>query len=165
MGKIREDLIPHRDKEAEKQLKALIKKIEKLMDKPKNQATVEELLKKAAEYVKVPDRVLDLTVIEQYYSWTDLDGLVGELTVEVPKLSDISKEDFVALAQYISDVLAQTSKTRKITDFEYLEDYYTRFFELNYPEIKDFDIFEQIVGAYLDKTPLEEVVNKVYPNQ
>lgn len=165
MGKIREDLIPHRDKEAEKQLKALIEKIEKLMDKPKNQATVEELLKKAAEYVKVPDRVLDLTVIEQYYSWTDLDGLVGELTVKVPKLSDITKEDFAALVQYISDVLAQTSKTRKITDFEYMEDYYTRFFELNYPEIKDFDIFEQIVGAYLDKTPLEEVVNKVYPNQ
>ena len=40
MEEIRSDLIPHRDEEAEEQLKALIQEIEELMEDPKNEKTV-----------------------------------------------------------------------------------------------------------------------------
>lgn len=50
------------------------------MYEPQNNSVVENMLKEAAKYIKAPDRVLDLAVIEGYESWTDLDGFVGELT-------------------------------------------------------------------------------------
>ena len=157
MTEVRRDLLP-RDKEKDKaELKAIIEKIEELMYDPKNEAQVSELLKKASGYVTAPDRVLDRIVVEQYYSWTSLDGLVDELTVAVSKVPNISREDFAALAQWIADAI-----TNKTKDVEELDNYYHSFFELNFPHIEDIDIFGEIMAAALEGTSLEKVVDLVY---
>lgn len=50
---------------------------------PKNNSAIEDKLKETTQFIKAPNRVLDLTVIEHYNGWTDLDGFVGELTMKV----------------------------------------------------------------------------------
>lgn len=152
MIEIREDLKPHPDREAESQLKSLIKEIETLLNEPAEDSTVGEKLKEASRYVKAPDRVLDQSVIENYDSWTDLDGLAGELTMEVPRLTDISKEDFKSLVGWIREVI-ETQETGGIR-FDYWMNFYTTFFELNFPDVEEVDLFDEICEG----TPLEELV-------
>lgn len=119
-------LKPHRNLDAEKQLKTIIQQIQSLMDEPENNSTVENLLKEATKFIKAPDRILDLTVIEHYESWTDLDGLVGELTMEVPILSAVSKEDFVSIVQEIREVI-ESGQVRDNVPLNYYMDFYRVF--------------------------------------
>ncbi len=151
---------PHRNMEAETQLKTMIQKIESLMYESQNDAIIENLLKEASKLVKAPDRVLDLTVIEHYGGWTDLDGLVGELTMEVPKLDGISKEDFLSIVRWIRAVIKNEQKMDPIR-LDYWMDFYSTFFELNFPNRKEVDLFNKI----FEETPLDELVNIAFPDE
>lgn len=103
---LREDLIPSRDIEAENKLKELILEIENRMaDAGNTEELIEEKLKEAGKYIKAKDRVLDLTVIEQYDSWTDLDGLVGELTMQVPTGVQLAEDELSELIEYLRNTL------------------------------------------------------------
>lgn len=153
-------LKPHRDLDAEKRLKSIIEEIESLMCDPKNNSTIENKLKEAAQFIKAPDRVLDLTVIENYYGWTDLDGLVGELTMEVPVLSDVSKEDFLSIVQQIREVI-KSGQAPDDMRLDYWMDFYREFFEVNFANIDDADdLFDEI----FEDTSLEELVNIAFPH-
>lgn len=157
MPEIRDDLKPHRNQEAEKQLKLIIQDIEALMCEPENETIIESKLKEAAEFVKSPDRVLDLTVIENYESWTDLDGLVGELTMEAPKRIDISEKDFIALVQWIRENVVNGTDD---IDLQYYFDFYKAFFELNFPDKKEINLFEEI----FEDTPVDKLIDFAFHN-
>ena len=153
-------LKPHRDLDAEKRLKSIIEEIESLMGDPKNDSTIENKLKEAAQFIKAPDRVLDLTVIEQYTAWTDLDGLVGELTMEVPVLSSISKEDFLSIVQQMREVI-KSEQAPDNMQWDYWMDFYREFFEVNFANIDDAeDLFDEI----FEDTSLDELVNIAFPH-
>lgn len=150
-------LKPHRDLESERQLKTIIQKIQSLMYEQKNIAVIENMLKEATEFIKASDRVLDLTVIESYESWTDLDGLVGELTMEVPMLSAVSKEDFVSIVQLVREAI-KTEQTPNDVPLDYFMNFYREFFSLNFPNTTD-DLFDEI----FEDTSLDKLVDMVFP--
>lgn len=154
-------LKPHRNLEAEEQLKILIQKIQSLMDDPKNYSVIEQMLQQASVFIKAPDRVLDLIVIEQYDEWTDLDGLVGELTMEVPVLQDISKEDFLSIVQWIRTVI-KSGKEPENMRLDYMTDFYRNFFILNFPQIKDIDdLFDKL----FEDVSLDELINLAFSRE
>mgnify|MGYP007123092889 CR=1 FL=1 len=150
-------LKPHRDLESKRQLKTIIQKIQSLMYEQKNIAVIENMLKEATEFIKASDRVLDLTVIESYESWTDLDGLVGELTMEVPMLSAVSKEDFVSIVQLVREAI-KTEQTPNDVPLDYFMNFYREFFSLNFPNTTD-DLFDEI----FEDTSLDKLVDMVFP--
>ena len=153
-------LKPHRDLDAEKRLKSIIEEIESLMGDPKNDSTIENKLKEAAQFIKAPDRVLDLTVIEQYTAWTDLDSLVGELTMEVPVLPSISKEDFLSIVQQMREVI-KSEQAPDNMQWDYWMDFYREFFEVNFANIDDAeDLFDEI----FEDTSLDELVDIAFPH-
>ena len=153
-------LKPHRDLDAEKRLKSIIEEIESLMCDPKNNSTIENKLKEAAQLIKAPNRVLDLTVIENYYGWTDLDGLVGELTMEVPTLSSVSKEDFLSIVQQIREVI-KSGQAPDNMRLDYWMDFYREFFEVNFANIDNVeDLFDEI----FEDTSLDELVDLAFPH-
>lgn len=143
---LREDLIPSRDIEAENKLKELILEIENRMADAGNTELMEEKLKEAGKYIKAKDRVLDLTVIEQYYSWTDLDGLVGELTMQVPTGVQLSEDELSELIEYLRNTLVNAEPDG---DMDYKYNFYRNFFEENFPENDEaFDmIFEEDISV------------------
>lgn len=157
---MKDRLKPHRDLEAEKRLKSIIEEIQSLMCDPKNNSAIEDKLKEATQFIKAPNRVLDLTVIEHYNGWTDLDGLVGELTMEVPVLSTVSKEDFLSIVQQIREVI----KSGQVPDnlrLDYWMDFYRAFFEVNFSNIDNVeDLFDEI----FEDTSLNELVNIAFPD-
>lgn len=150
-------LKPHRNLEAEVQLKTMIQEIESLMYEPKNNAKVENMLKEAAKIMKAPNRVLDLDVIEHYEGWTDLDGLVEELTMEVPKLDNISKADFSSIVHWIRKVIKMEQESGNIRP-DYLIDFYRAFFTLNFPKVQNIDLLDEI----FQDTSLEELVTMAF---
>lgn len=151
-------LKPHRNLETETQLKTIIQKIQNLMYEPKNNSTIENMLKEASKFIKAPERVLDLNVIEHYESWTDLDGLVGELTMEVPVLKEVSKEDFLSIVQWIREAMENGQETDEIS-IEYWMNFYREFFTLNFPDIEDDELFDEI----FEDTSLDELVAIAFP--
>lgn len=151
-------LKPHKNLETETQLKTIIQKIQNLMYEPKNNSTIENMLKEASKFIKAPERVLDLNVIEHYESWTDLDGLVGELTMEVPVLKEVSKEDFLSIVQWIREAMENGQETDEIS-IEYWMNFYREFFTLNFPDIEDDELFDEI----FEDTSLDELVAIAFP--
>lgn len=151
-----EYLKPHRDLESERQLKEIIRKIQALMHEPKNHSVIEHLLKEAAQFVKAPDRTIDLAVIEEYASWTDLDGLAGELTMEVPVLSAVSKEDFISIIQLIREVI-ETEQTPNDVSLNYFMDFYREFLSIHFPDIAD-SLFDEI----FEDTSLDRLVDMAF---
>lgn len=144
---LREDLIPSRDIEAENKLKELILEIENRMaDAGNTEELIEEKLKEAGKYIKAKDRVLDLTVIEQYDSWTDLDGLVGELTMQVPTGVQLAEDELSELIEYLRNTLVDAEPDG---DMDYKYNFYRSFFEENFPENDEaFDmIFEEAMSV------------------
>lgn len=151
-----EYLKPHRDLESERQLKAIIREIQSLMYEPKNNSVVEHLLKEAAKFVKAPDRVIDLAVIEEYESWTDLDGLAGELTMEVPVLTAVSKEDFISIIQLIREVI-ETEQTPNDVPLNYFMDFYREFFSIHFLNKAD-SLFDEV----FEDTSLGQLVDMAF---
>lgn len=147
-------LKPHRNLAAEAQLKTSIQQIQSLMGEPENNSTVENILKEATKFIKAPNRILDLTVIEHYESWTDLDSLVGELTMEVPMLPAVSKEDFVSIVQEIREVI-ESGQVRDNVPLNYYMDFYRAFFALNFPNVAEDGIFDEI----FEDTSLDKLVD------
>lgn len=149
-------LKPHRNLEAEKQLKAIIQQIESLMYEPENNHRVDNLLKEAAKFIKAPDQVLDLTVIERYNSWTDLDTLAAELTMELPAYK-LSREDLVDLVEMITTVrdkdtgerLSQAEHDALVMTFEK---------NINHPGGTDLLFYPQLVGLPPEPT-VDEIVD------
>lgn len=152
-------LKPHRNLEAEKQLKVIIKQIESLMGEPKNNPTIENMLKEAAKFIKATNRVLDFSVIENYESWTDLDGLVCELTMEVPKLPAVSEEDFISIVQCIREVV-ESGQMPDDMPLDCWRDFYINFFALNLPNVEADDLFDEI----FEDTSLDELVDIAFPH-
>lgn len=151
-------LKPHRNLDAERQLKAIILQIESLMNKSENTPTIEEMLEEAAKLVKSSDRILDLTVIEDYESWTDLDGLVCELTMEIPKLPTVSREDFVAIAQYIRRII-ESGATPDNMPLDCWKEFYIGLFALNFPNVDADDLFEKM----FEDISIDALVDMVFP--
>lgn len=77
---MKEYLRIHRDIDRENTLKVLIEEIEELLDNG-NDELVKEKMEKANTLVTADGRILDEYAVRYYYSWTDLEGLVGELTI------------------------------------------------------------------------------------
>ena len=76
----------------------LLRQIEKENDIKKIPAEkydelAEEKMTKANALVTADGRMLDEYAVRYYYSWTDLEGLVGELTMNVPKIERIEAQD------------------------------------------------------------------------
>lgn len=153
---MRDCLRPHRDLEAETQLKTVILQIQSLMYEPENRAAVEKLFEDAAKLVKAPDRVLDLAVVENYEDWTDLDGLVGELTMDVPEVPDISREDLCEIVQEMRAVIGQNQAPDNIS-LEYWSNFYREFFAVHFPETGD-----ELFDAVFEELSLDEVVGIVF---
>lgn len=152
-------LKPHRDLEAEAQLKAKIRRIEDLLSGSEDRAAIEETLREAARLVKTPNRVLNLTVIEEYESWTDLDGLVGELTMEIPVLPEFSKEDFISVVEWIREIIENDRPSEEVP-LDYWMSFYREFFVLNFPGTAGDDLFDEI----FEDTSLEELVKMAFPD-
>lgn len=148
-------LKPHRNVDAENQLKSFIKQIQTLMEEVDHNSIVENMVKEAAKLVKMPNRVLDLTVIEHYDSWTDIDGLVAELTMEVPKLLAISKEDFISIVQEIRHVI-ESGQPPASMPLDYYMNFYRTFFETNFPAIEG--LFDEI----FEDTSLEKLIELAF---
>lgn len=154
---MRDCLRPHRNLAAETRLKTMIQRIQSLMYQPENHSTVEKVLEDASKLVKAPNRVLDLEVIEHYESWTDLDGLVGELTMEVPVLTDISREDLQEIVQEMRTVIKSGQAPEPIS-LDYWMDFYREFFALNFPGVED-----ELYDAVFEDIGLNEVVEMALP--
>jgi len=157
---MKDHLKPHKDLEAERQLKSIIEKIQSLMYDPKNNSAIEEKLKEAAHFIKAPNRVLDLTVIEHYNGWTDLDGLVGELAMEIPVLPTVSKEDFLSIVQQIREVIKSGQAPDNLR-LDYWMDFYRAFFEVNFSNINN---VEGLFDKKFENTSLDELVNIAFPH-
>lgn len=153
---MKDHLKPYRNLEAEKQLKAIIQQIEVLMDNPQNTYIIENLLKESVKFIKGPDKVLDLTVIENYESWTNIDDLVRELTTEIPVLS-LTREELADLVEEIISV--RDKKTGKILS-EAEHGALVQLFEksINHPGGSDLIYYPELVGLPPEPT-VDEIVD------
>ncbi|MCI9560673.1 MAG: hypothetical protein HFG52_15990 [Lachnospiraceae bacterium] len=150
-------LKPHRNLETERQLKTIIQKIQSLIHKPENDTAIRDMLREASKFVNAPNRVLDLEAIESYEGWTDLDGFVGELTMEVPTLFFVSKENFISVIQLVREVI-DTEHTPNDLPLDYFMNFYREFFLLNFPDIGD-DLFDEL----FENTPVDKLVDMAFP--
>ncbi|MFQ7355492.1 MAG: hypothetical protein ACLU8S_16535 [Coprococcus phoceensis] len=153
---MKNDLKPHRNLEAEKQLKDIIQQIEVLMYEPKNKHKVENLLKKATKFIKAQNRVLDLDLIKYYYGSTDLDTLVTELTMEQPA-SQMSREELVDIVEMLTTM--QDKETGKnLSEVEC--DFLVRTFEKNIKHSGGSDLifYPELVGLPPNPT-VDEIVD------
>lgn len=149
-------LQPHRNFEAEKQLKAIIQQIEALMYEPKNKQEVEKLLKKAKGLITATDVSLDLDVIGHYDSWTDLDTFVAELTMELPT-SKMSREDLVDIVEMLK-TMEDKETGKKLSESEYDALVTTFCKNINHPAGSDLIFYPDLVG--LPKNPtVDEIVD------
>lgn len=143
---IRKELFPVRNIQAEEKLKILIIEIEQMLGNPAMTDSIEEKLEQAKKFITVPGRIIDLDVIEQYYSWTTLDGLVRELTMEIPVNTVLSKDELSELLTYLRENLINGIPDE---DTEYKIQFYTDFFDENYPDYEDvFDmLYDEIISV------------------
>lgn len=132
---VKEYLRIQRDLERENALKVLIEEIEELLDSG-NDELVEEKIEKANTLVTTDGRVLDEYAVRYYYSWTDLEGLVGELTLNVPKLEHIEAQDLEELIVWMRKVIADEEPLKDV-DYGYFDNYYREFFLKNFPNGED----------------------------
>ena len=114
---MKEYLRIRRDIDRENTLKALIEEIEELFDAG-NDELAEEKMKKANALVTADGRMLDEYAVRYYYSWTDLEGLVGELTINVPKIERIEAQDLEELIVWMRKVIADEETLEKLRSGE-----------------------------------------------
>lgn len=93
--------------------------------------------------------------MKYYYSWTDLEGLVGELTINVPKIEHIEAQDLEELIIWMRKVIAG-EETLEDIDYGYFDDYYREFFLKNLPN------GENAYEAIFEECKVQEVIDIAY---
>lgn len=154
MVESRSDLRPKRNLVAERQLKSLILEIEGMLQQGQEQ--IEEKIQQAAAYVVTPGKLLDLEVIREYETWTDLDTLVTDLTMEVPSDVHLTKDEFKKLAFWINENVINGMEGDKQ---EYYEYYYDMLFSFMFPDEISYDIMER----FKEGDPIEGITAHLYP--
>ena len=151
---MKEYLKIQRDINRENTLKVLIEEIEELLDAG-NDEMVEEKMTKANTLVTADGRILDEYAVRYYYSWTDLEGLVGELTINVPKIERIEAQDLEELIIWMRKVI-DDEETLEDIDYEYFDNYYREFFLKNFPN------GEEAYEAIFEECNVQEVIDIAY---
>ena len=151
---MKEYLRIRRDIDRENTLKALIEEIEELLDAG-NDELMEEKMTKANALVTADGRMLDEYAVRYYYSWTDLEGLVGELTMNVPKIERIEAQDLEELIVWMRKVIAD-EETLEDIDYGYFDNYYREFF------LKNFLNGEEAYEAIFEECKVQEVIDIAY---
>ncbi len=151
---MKEYLRIRRDIDRENTLKALIEEIEELFDAG-NDELAEEKMTKANALVTADGRMLDEYAGRYYYSWTDLEGLVGELTMNVPKIERIEAQDLEELIVWMRKVIAD-EETLEDIDYGYFDNYYREFFLKNFPN------GEEAYEAIFEECKVQEVIDIAY---
>lgn len=151
---MKEYLRIRRDIDRENTLKALIEEIEELFDAG-NDELAEEKMTKANALVTADGRMLDEYAVRYYYSWTDLEGLVGELTMNVPKIERIEAQDLEELIVWMRKVIADEEILEDI-DYGYFDNYYREFFLKNFPN------GEEAYEAIFEECKVQEVIDIAY---
>lgn len=151
---MKEYLRIQRDIDRENTLKVLIEEIEELLDAG-NAELVEEKMTKANALVTADGRMLDEYAVRYYYSWTDLEGLVGELTINVPKIERIEAQDLEELIVWMRKVIAG-EETLEDIDYGYFDNYYREFFLKNLPNGED------AYEAIFEECKVQEVIDIAY---
>ena len=155
MEEARSDLRPRRNLEAERQLKSLILEIEGMLQQGQELALIEKKVEQADKYAVTPGRLLDLEVIREYGTWTDLDTLVTDLTMEVPSDIHLTKDEFKKLAFWINENVINGMEGDRRWYFKY---YYDMLFSLVFPDTIEYDIMEQIEND----VSIDEIVARIY---
>ena len=151
---MKEYLRIQRDIDRENTLKVLIEEIEELLDAG-NAELLEEKMAKANTLVTADGRILDEYAVRYYYSWTDLKGLVGELTINVPKIEHIETQDLEELIIWMRKVIAG-EETLEDIDYGYFDNYYRQFFLKNLPN------GEKAYEAIFEECKVQEVIDIAY---
>lgn len=151
---MKEYLRIQRDIDRENTLKVLIEEIEELLDTG-NDELVKEKIAKATTLVTAGGRILDEYAVRYYYSWTDLEGLVGELTINVPKVERIEAQDLEELIIWMRKVIAGEETLENI-DYGYFDNYYREFFLENLPN------GEAAYKAIFEECKVQEVIDIAY---
>ncbi len=151
---MKEYLRIQRDIDRENTLKLLIEEIEELLDTG-NDELVEEKIAKANTLVTAYGRSLDGDTVRYYYSWTDLEGLVGELTINVPVIERIEAQDLEELIIWMRKVIAG-EETLEDINYGYFDDYYREFFGRNFPNGED------AYDAIFEEYKVQEVIDIAY---
>ena len=146
---MREGLYPKRDLEREKRLVDLISKIESRLDLIEDEKLVEELsseFKEANSLITTEGRIIDIETVRYYYQWTSLEDLAGELTLNVKKVPDITKEELAEIIDYYRKVIITNEIVPDDYSFSYFESFYHDFFEMNFPSFENLEdmIYEEI---------------------
>ena len=110
---------------------------------------------KANALVTADGRMLDEYAVRYYYSWTDLEGLVGELTMNVPKIERIEAQDLEELIVWMRKVIAD-EETLEDIDYGYFDNYYREFFLKNFPN------GEEAYEAIFEECKVQEVIDIAY---
>lgn len=94
---------------------------------------------------------------KEMFNWRQLDGLVGELMMKVPQVDNIEKTDLIELIYWMRKIILDEEELEGI-DYEYFDNYYRSFFELNFPNgAAAYDaIFEEISA--------EDIIEIAYSN-
>ena len=151
---MKEYLRIQRDIDRENTLKALIEETEALLDTG-NDELMEEKIAKANTLVTAYGRILDEYAVRYYYTWTDLEGLVGELTINVPKLEYIEAQDLEELIIWMRRVISG-EETLEDIDYGYFDNYYREFFMKNFPNGED------AYEAVFEECKVHEVIDIAY---
>lgn len=146
---IREELIPKKDKEIEKALKTIILEIEDALGDNNKQIFIEKKIEEANKLLEASNRTIDIYTIENYYSWTSLDGFIGNLALQIPQKIELSEEEIIDLILYIQDTLIKSEDVE-----EYKFDFYFEYFINNYSE----EIYNEI---FMENVNVTELVRKI----
>ena len=158
---LREELVPKRDINIEKKIKNIIIEIENVLEDETKKEFIESKIEEANELIISKNRILDLYTIEYYYSWTSLDGLVAELTLNVPDKIKLSLEEMEELLIYIQRNIIDTEvidsrNDEELVDFEYGMNFYHEYFEKNYSLELFGELFDENVDIKLLASKLVE---------
>ena len=151
---MKEYLKIQRNIDKENKLKELIEEIEELLDTG-NDELVEEKLEEANTLVTAYGKILNEYMVRYYYSWTDLDGLAGELTINVPKIDHIEEQDLEELIIWMRKVIFN-EETLEDIDYGYFDHYYREFFLKNFPN------GEEAYEAIFEECRVQEVIELAY---
>lgn len=94
-------------------------------------------------------RTVNIYAIENYYSWTSLDGFVGNLALQIPQKIELSEEEIIDLILYIQDNLIKSTDVE-----EYKFDFYYEYLINNYSE----EIYNEI---FMENVKVSELARKM----
>lgn len=163
---MRDEFIVKRDYEREEKLKNILLDLESRLDNGEDERTLSDKFAEANMLVSTEGRIIDANLITYYYEWTSMEGLVGELTMSVPRITDFDKSELVEFITWLRKVIHDEISLEDI-DFEYFTNFYHLFFEINFPY--DDTLFDDVFGdmevdALVDKmiTSVQEKKNVIY---